>query len=70
MRVNDHLLTLSHAGSGKHHPALAKPDMRHLDRHCEPIVHDKLGAPVEPIGFAGHIVEREMGLSGNLTSVL
>lgn len=33
MRVEHHLLALAHIGPGEHHPAVAKPDMRHLHRH-------------------------------------
>jgi hypothetical protein len=33
MRIEHHLLALAHIGPGKHHPAVAKPDMRHLHRH-------------------------------------
>ncbi len=33
MRIEDHLLTLTHIGSREHHPAMAEPYMSNLHRH-------------------------------------
>ncbi|GAA5629096.1 hypothetical protein Brsp05_04395 [Brucella sp. NBRC 12953] len=49
MRIEYHLLALSHVSTDKHHPAIAKPNMS--DRHscCHAVKTDNLLAPVKLI---------------------
>lgn len=50
--VEDHLLRLAQVGPDEQHPAVAKPDMRHLHGCRRPIDHHNLVAPVELVGLA------------------
>lgn len=55
MRVKHHLLALTHVGAGKHHSAVAKPDMGHLHRDRHTRVQHDLVAPVELISLTRRI---------------
>jgi len=61
MRIEHHLLALAHIGPGEHHPAVAEPDMGHLDRHSDARDHHDLLAPIELVSLARCIVERHIG---------
>lgn len=51
VRVEDHLLALTHIGPREHHPAVAEPDIGDLHRRRHALDQDDLMAPVELIGF-------------------
>ena len=52
VRVEHHLLALARIGPHERHPAVAQPDMSHLDLRRHPVQHDDLMAPVELVGLA------------------
>ena len=62
VRVEDHLLALTHVGPREHHPAVAEPCVRdlHGDSHARDQHH--LMAPVELVGLARRVIERDIGL--------
>ena len=64
------LVTLAHISPDEHHPAVAKPDMGDLDRHRHARDQHNLVAPVELIGLARRIVERDIGLGGRSATLL
>lgn len=49
--IEDHLLRLAWIGPHEEHPAVAKPDVRHLHRGRRTIDHHHLVAPVELVSF-------------------
>ncbi len=62
MRIEHHLLALAHVGPGKHHPAVAKPDMGDLHGDRDASDHHELVTPVELVGFTRIVGERNIGL--------
>lgn len=70
MGVEDHLLALTHIGSGKHHPAVAEADMSDLHRGRHPVDQNDLMAPVKLVGLTGCIVERHVGFGRHRTTAL
>ncbi|MNI29735.1 hypothetical protein D3C73_835580 [compost metagenome] len=70
MRVKHHLLALTHIGPREHHPTVAEPDMGDLHGRRHPVDQDDLVAPVELIGLAGCIVERNVSLGCDRSACL
>jgi hypothetical protein len=59
VRVEHHLLALARIGPHQEHPAVAEPDVRHLDRGGHPAEHHNLMRPVELIGLARREPQRD-----------
>ena len=59
--IEDHLLRLARVGPDEQHPAVAKPDMRHLHGCRRPTDHHNLVAPVELVGLAWVEDQRHIG---------
>ena len=64
------LPALAHVGPREHHLAVATPHMGNLHRHRDARDHHDLVAPVELVGLAGRVVERDIGLGGDRAAVL
>jgi hypothetical protein len=52
----------SHIGTGKHHAAMAEPDMGDLHGRRRAVDQHDLVAPVELVGLAGGIIEGHISL--------
>ncbi len=63
MRFKNKLLALAHIDPGKHHAALAKPDMGNLHRDCHAIDQHDIMAAVELIRLTRPIIERHIGIA-------
>ena len=59
VRVEHHLLALARIGADQEHPAVAEPDVRHLDRGGHPAEHHHFVRPVELVGFARRKPQRD-----------
>src|SRR4029077_7966030 len=53
VRVEHHLLGLARIGPYEQHPAVAQPDMRHLDGDRRAVDQHDLVRPVELVGLSG-----------------
>lgn len=62
--VEHHLLGLAGIGPDEEHPAVAQPDVGHLDRGGHSVDDRDLVAPVELEGFAGIEAQRHVGCGG------
>ena len=62
MRVEHHLLRLARVGAHERHPAVAEPDLRHLNGCRMPAQQHDLGRPVELVGLAGRVAQRDVGI--------
>ena len=58
VRVEHHLLGLARIGPHEQHPAVAQPDMRHLDRDRRAVDQHDLVRPVELVGLARRKAQR------------
>ena len=70
MGVEDPLLGLPRIGSHEHHPAMAKPNMRHLHRDGRAAQQHDLVVPVELIGLARREAQRHIGLRHRRSLIL
>jgi len=59
VRVEHHLLGLARVGPDQKHPAVAEPDMRHLDSRRHAAEHHHFVRPVELIGLARREPQRD-----------
>ena len=64
VRVEHHLLGLARIGPHEQHPAVAQPDMRHLDGHRRAVDQHDLVRPVELVGLARRKAQRHIGFRG------
>ena len=62
--VEHHLLRLARISPHEHHPAVAEPHMRRLQRHRHAVQDDDLVAPVELVGLAGREAQRHISVGG------
>jgi transposase len=62
MGIEHHLLAFARISPHERHPAMAEPDMRHLDRDRHAVHQYDLVTPVELVGLARRKAQRHIGL--------
>jgi hypothetical protein len=62
IRIEHHLLPLSHVVSGKQHPPVAQLEMGDLHGHCHAADQHDLVAPVQSVCLARRIIDWHIGI--------
>jgi hypothetical protein len=62
VRVEHHLLALARIGANEHHPAVAEPDMRHLQGRRHAADQSQFVTPIELVGLAPRKAQRNIGV--------